>query len=187
MAKRLTKIITRTGDDGTTGLADGSRLKKSDLRIHCSGEVDELNAVLGLLLAALNEKASQQLLMQIQHDLFDLGAELSQPDKQLLTPDYVEYLDLHGERLNAGLPDLKEFILPGGSDVLARIHLARTVTRRVERNLVALNDQQPVNPLSLQYINRLSDLFFILARFIAKTEDQAEIYWQSKYSRFQSS
>ncbi len=183
MAKRLTKIITRTGDDGTTGLANGTRLKKNNVRIQCLGEVDELNAMLGLVLAGLTDDQSQTLIQQIQHDLFDLGAELSQPGTYLLTQRYVELLEEQSERMNKDLPELKEFILPGGSELLARIHLARTVSRRVERNLVALDDEEPLNSLALQYINRLSDLLFILGRYIAKIQSHKEIFWQSIYSR----
>jgi len=183
MDNRLTKITTETGDLGSTGLADGSRRLKNDPRISCLGEVDELNSMIGLIRSLLEGPQSQQLLNQIQHDLLDLGAELSQPGKNLLTGVYVDFLDEHLHRMNTDLPALKEFILPGGSPLLAQIHLARTVCRRVERSLVELHQLETQNPLSLKYLNRLSDVFFILARFIAKRGGHKEIYWQSQYSR----
>lgn len=183
MGNRLSKIVTRTGDDGSTGLADGSRRSKNDNRIHCLGEVDELNASIGLLISTLDEARIKDILLHIQHDLFDLGAELSQPGKQLLSEGYVDYLEQQIQELNEGLPALKEFILPGGSTLISHIHITRTVCRRVERRFSALLQQESVNPVSLRYVNRLSDLFFILARFMAKHCGQPEIYWQSRYSR----
>jgi cob(I)alamin adenosyltransferase len=183
MGNRLSSIITRTGDDGSTMLGDGSRLLKNDIRIQCLGEADELNSLVGLLLSLLNDIDISQTLFQIQHDLFDLGAELSQPDKSLITKEYVEFLDQQAQSFNEKLPALKEFILPGGSTAIAYLHLARTQCRRVERSLVTLAQQQAVNPQSLRYMNRLSDLFFILARYSALQDGCKEVYWQSKYSR----
>lgn len=183
MGNRLSAIVTRTGDDGSTMLGNGDRVLKCDLRVQCLGEVDELNACLGLLRSMLQNENLDQCLFQIQHDLFDMGAELSQPGKSLITDRYIEFLDQQVELLNNNLPALKEFILPGGSPIIAYTHLARTQCRRVERSLVALGQQQPLNPQTLQYLNRLSDLFFILARYIAQQEGQQEIYWQSQYSR----
>lgn len=183
MAHRLSKITTKTGDQGFTALADGSRRLKNDQRITCLGEVDELNACIGLVISSLDDQESLQLLQQVQHDLFDLGAELSQPGKQLINDDYVDFLDQKIQRMNADLAPLTEFILPGGSMLLAQLHLARTVSRRAERNLVALNQLEAVNPASLKFLNRLSDLLFILSRFIGRQSGQTEVYWQSKYSR----
>jgi cob(I)alamin adenosyltransferase len=183
MGNRLSSIITRTGDDGSTMLGDGSRLLKNDIRIQCLGEADELNSLLGLLRSLIDDVDVSQILFQIQHDLFDIGAELSLPDKLLISKEYVEFLEQKAQLFNEKLPALKEFILPGGSSAIAYLHLARTLCRRVERSLVTLDQQQAVNPQSLHYINRLSDLLFILARYCALQNGQQEIYWQSKYSR----
>lgn len=187
MGNRLSTIVTRTGDDGNTGLADGSRRPKNDSRIHCLGEVDELNSSLGLLISLIDFAEITEILHQIQHDLFDLGAELSQPGKQLLTEDYVDYIERQLEKLNASLPALKEFILPGGSMLISHIHLTRTVCRRVERHFATLQQLEPVNPVSLRYLNRLSDLLFVMARFMAQHTGQPEVYWQSQFSRLSDS
>jgi cob(I)alamin adenosyltransferase len=173
MGNRLTKVYTR-------GLADGSRRSKNDPRVHCMGEVDELNACLGLALSLLDDGPLQQLLFSVQHDLFDVGAELCQPGKQLITDDYVKK---SADEFNARLDELREFILPGGSQAVASLHLARTVCRRVERGLVTLGENEIVNPVTSRYINRLSDLLFILARAQSQSEDGGEVYWNSKYSR----
>ncbi|MDH3635317.1 MAG: cob(I)yrinic acid a,c-diamide adenosyltransferase [Gammaproteobacteria bacterium] len=183
MGNRLTKVYTRTGDQGTTGLADGSRLAKNDPRVHCMGEVDELNACIGLALSLLDDGPAQQVLFAVQHDLFDIGAELCQPGKQLITDDYVAGLETSADEFNAELSELKEFILPGGSQAIACLHLARTVCRRVERALVGLNDQKEINPITCRYINRLSDLLFIISRAQAHSDGSGEVYWNSKYSR----
>lgn len=183
MANRLSKIVTRSGDDGSTALADGSRKSKNDIRIHCLGEVDELNVYIGLLINSITLTDIEDTLRTIQHDLFDLGAELCQPGKLLLNEEYVQFIDQQIEKLNEHLPALKEFILPGGSMLISSIHLARTVCRRVERNLEALHQKEGINPISLSFINRLSDLLFILARFMAKQAGHSEVYWQSQYSR----
>lgn len=183
MANRLTKIVTRTGDGGTTGLADGSRLSKSDVRVHCLGEVDELNALIGLCISQIGLDEVHHGLLAVQHDLFDLGAELCQPGATTLTVEHVSAIDQLAEQLNHDLPPLKEFILPGGSVELSQLHLARTVSRRVERWLVDLDRREGVNPHSLAYINRLSDLLFIMARFFAQHTDTPEVYWKSEISR----
>ncbi len=183
MGNRLSSIITRTGDDGSTMLGNGSRLLKNDIRIQCLGEVDELNSLLGLVRSLIDDADISQILFQIQHDLFDMGAELSQPDKSLITQAYLAFIEQKAEFYNASLAPLREFILPGGSTVIAYLHLARTQCRRVERSLVTLDQQQTANPQSLQYMNRLSDLFFILARYCALSDGQQEVYWQSTYSR----
>lgn len=183
MGNRLSKIVTRTGDKGSTDLANGSRREKDNIRIHCLGELDELNAVVGLCTSFISQQEIFDTLLHIQHDLFDLGAELSQPSKHLMLEQHVDYLSQQAEDLNQTLPVLKEFILPGGPVESAYLHLARTVCRRVERNLVELNRQENVNPYSLMYLNRLSDLLFILARYHANESGHAETYWQSDYSR----
>ncbi len=186
MGNRLSKIVTKTGDDGTTGLADGSRRNKNDIRVHCLGEVDELNALIGLCSCLIERQDIQTILLQIQHDLFDLGAELSQPSKNLLSIEHIKMLDQQTEQINQHLPPLSEFILPGGSLSLSNLHLARTVCRRVERNLVTLNDSEKVNTNSLTYLNRLSDLLFILTRYLAAESNIKEVYWQSGLSRIKS-
>lgn len=183
MSNRLSKIVTTTGDDGTTGMADGSRLAKNDIRVHCLGEIDELNAVTGRCISIISDQQSTDILLHIQHDLFDLGAELCQPPKQLMRDAHVEYINQQVEILNSDLPPLTEFILPGGSIECAEIHVARTVCRRAERSLVTLGQQQAVNSISLMYLNRLSDLLFVVARFLSRQSHQQETYWQSAYSR----
>jgi len=183
MPDRLSRIITRSGDRGDTGLADGSRRRKNDVRIVALGELDELNAVLGLARAAIEDTETGSLLLQLQHDLFDLGAELCQPGKQQITADYPKAVETRAQALNAGLPPLKEFILPGGSEALARLHLARTVCRRAERALVSLDEREGVNPNSLAYLNRLSDLLFILGRHLARNSGLTETCWQPALSR----
>ncbi len=183
MGNRLTRVYTRTGDAGTTGLADGSRRPKNDQRVHCMGEIDELNACIGIALSLLDDGPVQQGLFAVQHDLFDVGAELCQPGKALIGADYVAALERLADSSNADLPALKEFILPGGSQAVACLHLARTVCRRVERSLVTLAAAEEVNPETRQYLNRLSDLLFILARAQSQSEDGGEVLWNSKYSR----
>jgi cob(I)alamin adenosyltransferase len=183
MGNRLSKIVTRTGDQGTTGMADGSRLSKNDARVHCLGEVDELNAVFGVVLGYLEDGATHQTLFSIQHDLFDIGAELCQPGKTLIIDKYVLALEANIEQLNQELPALREFILPGGSAPVAYLQLARTVCRRVERSLVSLAEVEEINPITSQYINRLSDLLFIFARTQANDQGEGEVYWNSKHSR----
>lgn len=183
MGNRLSKVVTRTGDEGTTGMADGTRRAKNDARVHCLGEVDELNAAIGVAISLLDDGAIRQLLFAIQHDLFDVGAELCQPGKQLITGVYVEGLENSVAEFNRSLPPLKEFILPGGSTPVASLQLARAVCRRAERALVTLNQDEVVNPVTRQYFNRLSDLLFILARAQSHAEDGGEVYWNSKYSR----
>ncbi len=183
MGKRLSKIVTRTGDQGTTVLADGSRRAKNDPLIQCLGDIDELNSWIGLVLSQVEDQSARELLLRVQHDLFDLGAELSLPGEHKLSALYVEYLEQQIDQLNQSLQPLEEFILPGGSGLLGNLHLARCVCRRSERSLVDLHLQQQQNPVSLQYINRLSDLLFVLARFLGNSNGLKETYWQSQYSR----
>lgn len=183
MGNRLSKIVTRTGDDGNTGMADGSRRAKNDIRVHCLGEIDELNAGIGVVLSLLEDAPMQQVLFSIQHDLFDIGAELCQPGKTLIVEAYVDGLEDSAEQFNKNLPALEEFILPGGSPAVAQLQLVRSVCRRVERSLVTLNQDEKINPQTCRYINRLSDLLFILARAQSLQEGGGEVYWNSKYSR----
>lgn len=177
---RISKVSTKTGDDGTTGLADGTRLSKHDLRVHLLGEIDELNAFIGLTISSMTEH-STLLLLKIQHDLFDIGAEICQPGKQLITADYVATIDTELDKLNEKLPPLKEFILPGGSNAVAQLHVCRTICRRCERTASSMLDE--LNPITLQYLNRLSDLLFVYSRFIAHQSGNSESYWNSDYSR----
>lgn len=183
MGNRLSAIVTRTGDKGSTAMADGSRRDKNDVRVHCLGEVDELNAMIGVILSHLENEQVRELLFSIQHDLFDIGAEICQPGKQLIEDGYVEALESAAEQYNKPLPALKEFILPGGSQPVAFIQLARTVCRRAERSLHKLATSEDLNPVTARYINRLSDLLFILARHVAFAQDGQEVYWHSRYSR----
>lgn len=178
MGNRLSKISTRTGDDGSTGLGDGSRTGKESLRIETMGDVDELNSHIGVLLAeSLPENIRRQLLL-VQHDLFDLGGELCIPGSTMLNPERVAALDALLRALNAELSPLKEFILPGGSRQAALAHVARTVCRRAERRLVALKLQEGVSDNALHYLNRLSDLLFVMARTLNRDAGESDVLWQ---------
>jgi cob(I)alamin adenosyltransferase len=164
LANRLSSIVTRTGDDGTTGLGDGSRLRKDALRVQAMGEIDELNSHIGLLLTEALPPAIREDLVDIQHDLFDLGAELCLPGQSMLAAARVLGLDARLAHYNGALPRLAEFILPGGNRAAAQAHVCRTVCRRAERTLVALGSEEAVSETVRQYCNRLSDLLFVLAR-----------------------
>lgn len=179
MGNRLSKIYTRTGDDGSTGLGDGSRVAKDAARVEAYGTVDELNACMGLLRAELaSDHAAQELLGEIQHDLFDLGGELCIPGYTLLRDGQVELLEQSIDGLNEKLPMLKEFILPGGNRAAAAAHLARTVCRRAERRTHTLaSAEDNVRTLPLQYLNRLSDYLFVLARTLAREDGAGEVLW----------
>lgn len=181
MGNRLSKIYTRTGDEGTTGLGNNTRVAKSDSRVHALGDIDELNCAIGLLLAANPPiQLIADALHEIQHKLFDLGGELSIPDSVYIKADDVKKLENILDEFNITLAPLKEFILPGGGHVSALCHMARAICRRAERAMVTLAEQHLVNPFSMQYINRLSDLLFVLARVLAKKEGQGEVYWKSE-------
>ncbi len=177
MGKRLSKIYTRTGDAGTTGLGDGSRVDKDSLRVASFGTVDELNATVGLLLATGVEDAVRSTLDRVQHELFDLGGELCMPGTTLIPDHYVEGLERDLDALNADLPALEDFILPGGSEAAARCHVARTVCRRAERETVSLAREEDVNPASIRYLNRLSDYLFVAARVLARADGGKEVIW----------
>lgn len=184
MANRLSKISTRTGDDGTTGLGDGSRVPKDHLRIAALGDVDELNSTLGLLLCEPLPEAVRELLVVVQHELFNLGGELSIPGYTLLKDAAVARLDAALDEHNAALPRLKEFILPGGTRSAAIAHVGRTVARRAERSVVALAAADKVNATPRQYLNRLSDLLFVLARVLNRANLDGlsgdDVYCQSE-------
>ena len=178
MGKRLSKIYTRTGDDGTTGLGDGSRISKFDVRMELIGTIDEINSFVGLLAAELEKKdAMQDTLLTCQHRLFDLGGELSIPGYELIKAEHVDFLESLIDNLNKDLPALDNFILPGGSKPAAICHLIRSVSRRAERVMVKLASNQDINKHALPFINRFSDLFFVIARTLARREGAEEILW----------
>jgi len=181
MGHRLSKIYTRTGDDGSTGLSDGSRVPKNCTRMQAIGAIDETNSLLGLLIAELAaDDALGGVLTAIQHDLFDMGGELSIPGAEMVVEARVGWLEQQTDALNAALPALKNFILPGGSRAAAVCHLARTVCRRAERELVALAGEENVNATARRYLNRLSDLLFVMARVIARRDGGQEVLWQQR-------
>ena len=182
MGHRLSKIYTRTGDAGTTGLADGSRVDKDSLRMQAIGEADELNSFVGAILAYDLPETVRECLIDVQHALFDLGGELAIPGSATLTRDYVTVLERALDRLNADLPPLKEFILPGGDAAAVACHLARAVCRRVERRLISLAREETVNEESRKYVNRLSDLLFVVARVLAR-RSRGEVYWDPHRKR----
>jgi cob(I)alamin adenosyltransferase len=182
MGNRLSKIYTRTGDDGTTGLGDGSRTGKDSLRIEAMGSVDELNCVIGVLLCHSLPEAIQPALTDIQHSLFDLGGELCIPGSTVITADRVDALEVLLDALNANLAPLKEFILPGGSPAAASCHQARAVCRRAERRTHSLGKSETVNPVTIKYLNRLSDLLFVMARHLNKEADRPDVFWKHERS-----
>ena len=178
MGKRLTKIVTRTGDDGSTGLADGTRTIKSSPRIHGLGELDELNCWLGVVLAQTIPDDVKERLLDVQHRLFDAGAELSLPGHKVISERDVIRLEEWLQQFNGELPPLKEFVLPGGGPAGSFCHLARAVCRRAERRLVELSRSEgDLNPFTLTYINRLSDLLFVVARVLARRGNAGETCW----------
>jgi cob(I)alamin adenosyltransferase len=186
MANRLSTIVTRTGDDGTTGLGDGTRTDKDHARIRVIGDIDELNASLGVLLAEALPEAAREDLLAIQHDLFDLGGELSIPGHTMISQAQVLRLEACVQRYNADLPRLAEFILPGGSRAAALAHVARTVCRRAERALVALahaDGPQAVSVAARQYVNRLSDLLFVLSRVFNRHAGAGDVLWRPGVNR----
>jgi cob(I)alamin adenosyltransferase len=181
MGNRLSKIVTRTGDDGSTGLGDGSRVSKDALRVEAMGSVDELNCAIGVLVSGgLPEPAAATCLTEIQHDLFDLGGELAIPGSHMVGEQRLAWLEEQLERFNAALPPLKEFVLPGGGTAAAACHVARAVCRRAERRCWALARIETVDSASLRYLNRLSDLLFVLARVFARAQSGQEPLWQRK-------
>ena len=178
MGNRLSKIYTRTGDAGTTGLGDGRRVSKDSLRIHALGEIDETNSVVGLLLCEELPEDVRALLTDVQHDLFDLGGEVCIPGMSMITERQVTHLENELDRFNEPLEPLKDFILPGGTRAAAYAHHARTVCRRAERALVALALEEAVNDSPRQYLNRLSDLLFVLGRVLNRAGGRDDVLWQ---------
>lgn len=186
MGNRVSKVYTRTGDDGTTGLGDGSRTAKDSLRVEAFGTVDELNSVLGVAVAELERSDDLDagldemimLLNQLQHRLFDLGGELCIPGSEIIKDEHIDWLEAELEKYNEPLPWLKEFILPGGSPAAAQLHLARTVCRRAERRTISLaRAEDQVNEPPIRFLNRLSDLLFVLARTAARASGAGEVLW----------
>jgi len=180
MGNRLTQIATRTGDAGTTGLGNNQRVSKNSLRVHAMGDVDELNSHIGLLLCEPMPADVRELLVEIQHQLFNLGGELSIPGYELLKPEAVMALDEALERYNAQLPRLQEFILPAGTRGASQAHVCRTVARRAERSVVALGNEEAIGDAPRQYLNRLSDLMFVLARVLNRMDGGDDVYWKSE-------
>ncbi len=180
MGNRLTQIATRTGDAGTTGLGDNARVSKNSLRVHAMGDVDELNSHIGLLLCEDMPADVRTLLVEIQHQLFNLGGELSIPGFELLKPEAVLALDEALATYNEQLPRLQEFILPAGNRAAAQAHISRTVARRAERHLVALGNEEAIKEAPRQYRNRVSDLMFVLARVLNRMNGGDDVYWKSE-------
>ncbi|OGB06017.1 MAG: ATP:cob(I)alamin adenosyltransferase [Burkholderiales bacterium RIFCSPHIGHO2_12_FULL_61_11] len=180
MSNRLSQIATRTGDNGTTGLGDNTRVSKSNPRVHAMGDVDELNSNIGVLLCEELPAGVRDLLVEVQQQLFNLGGELSIPGYELLKPEAVARLDAALAQHNAQLPRLAEFILPAGSRAAAQAHVCRTVARRAERAVVALGLDEPLNDAPRQYLNRLSDLLFVLARVLNRMNGGDDVYWKSE-------
>jgi cob(I)alamin adenosyltransferase len=179
MGNRLSKIYTRTGDDGTTGLGNGSRTEKDGKRVEAIGAVDELNSAVGMVLTTELPQNVREILLQIQHELFDLGGELSMPGYDFIKIEHVDQLEQWLDELNENLAPLKEFILPGGTDAAATSHFARAVCRRAERRVLTLSRYEDVGDVALMYLNRLSDLLFVVARFVNKQRGCGDVLWQS--------
>jgi len=177
MGNRLSKITTRTGDDGSTGLGDGSRIPKYHVRIEAMGEIDELNSAIGVVLAEPIADAIRDILASIQHELFDLGGEICIPGREVLDESHLVRLEELVAKFTNTLPPLKEFILPGGCRAAALLHVTRATCRRVERRLVALDAVEKINPISRKYLNRLSDLLFQLSRIVNRDAGVSDIYW----------
>ncbi len=183
MGHRLSKIYTRTGDDGTTGLGDGTRVSKDSSRVEAYGTVDELNSVIGLLLTHTLPEEIHECLVGVQHRLFDLGGELCLPGHTAIKQHHVNELEQVLDDLNANLSPLKDFILPGGSAAAAVCHVARTVCRRAERRIISLSKQEQISELIVQYVNRLSDLLFVIARTLNVQAGRQDVLWESERQR----
>jgi len=179
MGKRLSKIYTRTGDDGTTGLGDGSRVAKNSLRVEAYGTADEANSAIGMVLACESVPENiAAVLTEVQHDLFELGGELCIPGFSAIEDSFVDRLEAELDELNKDLPALENFILPGGGPAAAACHLARTIVRRAERCTISLAEEETVRPEVVRYLNRLSDLLFVIARVLARAENGQEVLWK---------
>lgn len=183
MGHRLSRITTRTGDSGETGLGDGSRIGKNSPRVAALGDVDELNSAIGVLLGETVPETIRALLERVQHDLFDLGGDLSIPGRATISEEQIERLEGALEEFNAPLPPLKEFILPGGTRAAGLAHLARTVCRRAERSLIALGSSEKVADEARVYLNRLSDLLFVLGRVLNREGGRSDVLWQRGKNR----
>ena len=183
MANRLSKIYTKTGDAGTTGLGDGTRVAKDSLRVVAMGDVDELNSVIGIIQTEPLEANIHEALAAIQHDLFDMGGEICMPGYAMIKAERVTALENILDEWNDTLSPLKEFILPGGSRAASYCHLARTVCRRAERTMTTLNNQEKITEISLQYINRLSDLLFVLCRILNKEAGVPDVLWNNTHKK----
>ena len=185
MGNRLSKIVTKTGDDGTTGLASGERIRKDHIRMETMGTVDELNCFVGLFIETLDTlNPLREIYLRIQNDLFDLGGELAMPEFTMISEQHCEFLEKHIEDFNTPLKPLKDFILPSGSEALARCHIVRSVTRRAERNMVSLASIDTINQNGQKYLNRLSDFAFVSARWLAHVNGEPEVLWkQSKIDK----
>jgi len=179
MGNRLSKIVTKTGDDGTTGLAGGERIRKDHIRMETMGTVDELNCFIGSFIETLDTlNPLREIYLQIQNDLFDLGGELAMPEYTMIGEQHCEFLENHIEDFNEPLEPLKDFILPSGSESLSRCHIVRSVTRRAERNMVSLAGEENINPNGQKYLNRLSDFAFVSARWLAHVNGEPEVLWK---------
>ena len=179
MGNRLSKIYTRTGDEGTTGLGDGTRVQKDDLRVAAYGDADETNSAIGMVLAIRDiPNEVRRCLIEVQHELFDLGGELATPGYRAIEQKHIDRLENEIDTFNAHLPPLKEFILPGGGQAAAACHLARTIARRTERATWSLARREPVPTEITTYLNRLSDLLFVIARILARHEGGSEVFWR---------
>ena len=178
MGNRLSKIYTRTGDDGSTGLGDGTRVSKDSARVTAYGTVDELNSAIGVVLACGLPQPIEDMLTEIQHELFDLGGELCIPGSAMINDADITRLEQRLDGLNADLPALKDFILPGGGMAAAQCHLARTIARRAEREVVTLSHHDAVRPEAIRYLNRVSDLLFVVARVLARSAGHGEVLWK---------
>ena len=182
MGNRLSKIYTRTGDDGTSGLSGGERVPKNHLRMHAMGSVDELNTTIGLMLCKLDDAELVSLFTGIQHDLFNIGGEISMPGHSFIAESKVSLLESMIDQFNESLEPLKDFILPGGSEAASICHIARAIARRAERDVVSLHQNEAVSESTRKYLNRLSDLLFVTARIINKNLDHEDVLWKKELS-----
>lgn len=182
MGNRLSKLYTRTGDDGTSGLSGGERIAKNHQRMNAMGTVDELNSVIGLLVSKLQDDELEEMLVEIQHDLFNIGGEISMPPHSFIKPEKVTGLEQKIDQFNESVEPLKDFILPGGCEPAAVCHMARSIARRAERDVVTLHQHEAVCDTTRQYLNRLSDLLFVVARIINLRSGQDDVMWKKELS-----
>ena len=180
MGNRLSKLYTRTGDDGTSGLSDGERIAKNHVRMNAMGTVDELNSMIGLMIHKLGDTELQELFTSIQHDLFNIGGEISMPGYSFIKPEKIAELESKIDSFNGEVEPLKDFILPGGSEAASICHVARALARRAERDVVTLHQEEPVCDTTRQYLNRLSDLLFVVARIINRRSEHPDVLWKKE-------